>query len=232
MHWFNALCWLTLLGTGFALLQNEDLRPAGDWWAALWEGAPLLNFHATLGLIWAGVFCALSIVGIKSETLTFLRDIFRLSPVQDFIWCVRKGLWLVLSEKTMRRLGLKTELPPQGFYNAGQKDVAILAVLCSILLAASGLILLFSRRLEGFEWLSQLSLLAHLVCAGLVGVALPVHIYMAAAAPGERPSLVSMFTGKVPLEHARRHNPLWYAELSENGAAKDGAAYAKSHSDS
>lgn len=232
MHWFNAACWLTLLGSGFALLQNEEMRPIGDWWAGLWSGAPLLDFHVTLGLVWAGAFLALSVIGMKKETLPFLREIFRLSPVRDMIWCWRKGVWLLLSEKTMRRLGLKSELPPQGFYNAGQKYVAILAVACSILLVGSGIILLFSRRLEGLERLSQYSLLAHMVSAGLVAVALPVHIYMAAAAPGERPSLVSMCTGKVPLDHVRRHNPLWYAELAAGEAVEDGAAYAKSYSDS
>lgn len=43
----------------------------------------------------------------------------------------------------MRRLGLDPELPPQGFYNAGQKLVAVIAVLCSLGLALTGLILVF-----------------------------------------------------------------------------------------
>lgn len=232
LHWFNAACWFALLGSGFGLLQNEAMRPAGDWWAALWNGAPLLDFHATLGLVWSGVFLALALFGWKRETRPFLREIFRLSPAQDAVWCLRKGLWLTLGDKSLRRLGLKSDLPPQGFYNAGQKYVAILALACSILLAGSGLILLFSRRLDSLELLSQFSLLVHLLCAGLVAAALPVHIYMAAAAPGERPALVSMFTGKVPLEHVRRHNPLWYAELNADKIAEDGPAYAKPNSDS
>lgn len=229
MHWFNAACWLALLGSGFAILQNNDMRPAGNWWADLWEGVSLLNFHVATGLAWAGLFAILSVIGLKRETLPFLREIFRLSPTRDLVWCVRKGLWLVLSEKIMHRLGLKSELPPQGFYNAGQKYVAILAVSCSILLIVSGLVLLFSRRLEDLAWLSQLSLLAHLVAAGLMAVALPVHIYMAAAAPGEKPSLISMFTGKVPLKHIRHHNQLWYAALT---CPKDSDEYAEPSSDS
>lgn len=116
-------------------------------------------------------------------------------------------MWLVLGERLMRRLGLDPELPPQGFYNAGQKLVAIIAVLCSLGLALTGLILVFASGRPGTEGLLQICLLAHFCCAGLMAVFLPVHIYMAAFAPGEAPALRSMFTGYVPLEHIRHHNP-------------------------
>ena len=49
-----------------------------------------------------------------------------------------------------------------------------------------------------------------------MAVFLPVHIYMAAFAPGEAPALRSMFTGYVPLEHIRHHNPLWFRKLAES----------------
>ena len=132
------------------------------------------------------------------------------------MWCLRKGLWLVLGERLMRRLGLDPELPPQGFYNAGQKLVAIIAVLCSLGLALTGLILVFASGRPGTEGLLQICLLAHFCCAGLMAVFLPVHIYMAAFAPGEAPALRSMFTGYVPLEHIRQHNPLWFRKLAES----------------
>lgn len=41
----------------------------------------------------------------------------------------------------MRSMGLDPALPPQGFYNAGQKLAAVAAVLCSVGLALSGLFL-------------------------------------------------------------------------------------------
>jgi formate dehydrogenase subunit gamma len=163
--------------------------------------------------------CAL--VGLRSVTLPFLKEIFRLHPRQDAVWCLRKGLWLVLGAKAMKRLGLSGELPPQGFYNAGQKYAALCAVACGAVLAASGLTLAFGARAQAGEALMQAALLAHLVSAGVMAVVLPVHVYMAAAAPGEYPALVSMFTGKIPLEHLRRHNPLWHAALTgEAGGEK------------
>ena len=31
MHWFNAVCWIFLLFSGFALLAG-DMQPVGRWW--------------------------------------------------------------------------------------------------------------------------------------------------------------------------------------------------------
>ena len=39
---------------------------------------------------------------------------------------------------------------------------------------------------------------------------------MAALAPGEGPALRSMFTGFVPEDFVRRHNPLWFKKLKGN----------------
>ncbi len=38
-----------------------------------------------------------------------------------------------------------------------------------------------------------------------MAIFLPVHIYMAALAPGEGPALRSMFTGYVPESHVQHH---------------------------
>lgn len=108
----------------------------------------------------------------------------------------------------------RSRTPPQGFYNAGQKLVAIIAVLCSLGLALTGLILVFASGRPGTEGLLQICLLAHFCCAGLMAVFLPVHIYMAALRTGEAPRAVHVH-GYVPLEHIRHHNPLWFRKLAE-----------------
>ena len=219
MHWYNAACWLLLLFTGFALLANPLMQPVGDWWSSLWTGAfgalGLLRLHVVVGMAWIVLYAAYLLVRARAEALPFLKEITDLHIGSDLVWCLRKGLWLVLGERLMRRLGLDPELPPQGFYNAGQKLVAIIAVLCSLGLALTGLILVFASGRPGTEGLLQICLLAHFCCAGLMAVFLPVHIYMAAFAPGEAPALRSMFTGYVPLEHIRHHNPLWFRKLAE-----------------
>lgn len=217
MHWHNAACWILLLFTGFGLLANPFMQPVGDWWSAAWNGLfgplGLLRLHVLTGLLWIVMYAIYLGFKARTEARAFLREITDLHPASDLVWCLRKGLWLILGEKLMRRMGLNPELPPQGFYNAGQKLVACLAVLCSLGLAATGLVLTFAANRPGTESLLQWCLLIHLICAGLMAVFLPVHIYMAAFAPGEGPALRSMFTGFVPLEHIRHHNPLWYAKL-------------------
>ncbi len=220
MHWFNALCWLLLLGSGFALLSNASMQPAGSWWSSFWANVVgeqrLLSLHIYLGFIWSAVYIIYCLFFLRREALPFLKEVFRLSPASDLTWCIRKVSWLVLGESGMRRHGLNPELPPQGFYNAGQKLVAIAAVLCSILLVLTGFLLSISVQTRGLEVLVQWALFIHLACAGIMAVLLPVHIYMAAFAPGERPSLLSMLTGFVPREFARHHNPLWYEASVEN----------------
>ena len=145
MHWYNAACWLLLLFTGFALLENPLMQPVGDWWSSLWTGAfgalGLLRLHVVVGMAWIVLYAVYLLIRARAEALPFLKEITDLHIGSDLVWCLRKGLWLVLGERLMRHLGLDPELPPQGFYNAGQKLVAIIAVLCSLGLALTGLIL-------------------------------------------------------------------------------------------
>lgn len=141
------------------------------------------GWHVVIGMAWVVMYAVYLIFRIRSEALPFLREITDLHPVSDMIWCMRKGMWLVLGERLMRRLGLDPELPPQGFYNAGQKLVAVIAVLCSLGLALTGLILVFVSGRPGTEELLRICLLVHFCCAGLMAIFLPVHIYMAAFAP-------------------------------------------------
>lgn len=221
IHWFNAACWIFLLLSGFALLANPATQPIGDWWPRLWAGifgeSGLLRAHIVVGTAWAAVYVLYLALRMRREAWPFLREITRLSPKADLIWCLKKGLWLITGSKTMRRLGVDPQLPPQGFYNAGQKMVAILAVLASLALALTGGLMVLLADRPGTEALLQWSLLVHFCSAGSMAVFLPVHVYMAAAAPGEGPALRSMFTGYVPESFVERHNPLWYAQLREEG---------------
>ena len=227
MHWFNAFCWIALLFTGFALLSNPAMQPVGMWWADLWTGVfgayGLLVFHLLIGSAWLAVYFLYLIFGLRHDVIPFLKEVFSLSPASDMIWCIRKGMRLVLGEKAMRSMGLDPALPPQGFYNAGQKLAAVAAVLCSVGLALSGLFLAalaLHLVAPGSEDAAQWALFIHLLCAGVMAVVLPIHIYMAAFAPGEGPALRSMFSGFIPVTFIRHHNPLWYEQLVRKGVIR------------
>ena len=100
---------------------------------------------------------------------------------------------------------------------------SVAAVLCSVGLALSGLFLAalaLHLVAPGSEDAAQWALFIHLLCAGVMAVVLPIHIYMAAFAPGEGPALRSMFSGFIPVTFIRHHNPLWYEQLVRKGVIR------------
>ena len=198
MHWSNALCWLFLLFTGFALLDNPYMQPVSQGWVDFWNGLVggpyrLLNAHVIVGGVWVMLYTVYLLFRFKGEALPFLKEITDLHPAADMVWCMRKGLRLTIGEKLMRKIGMETELPAQSFYNAGQKLAAVAAVLSSLGLAITGILMVHMAGDAGTEELLQWCL--------------------AALAPGEGPALRSMFTGFVPKAFAKVHNPLWYKKL-------------------
>ena len=217
MHWFNAACWITLLFSGFALIDNPELQPIGMWyvdfWHALLNPQDILVLHVTLGVVWSVVYAVYTLLRLNSEVMPFLREICSFDLRSDLTWLQRKVLHLTAGEEAMRRKNMATELPPQGFYNAGQKMFAVPAVLCSLGLVATGGIMLLSRSWPGGSEVVQWAIGLHFLFAALVALGLPVHIYMATFAPGEGPAFRSMFTGYVPREFARHHNTLWYNKV-------------------
>ena len=223
MHWFNAICWIFLLFSGFALLTG-DMQPIGRWWSSLWDGffggsRGLLLAHLAVGSVWVAVYAVYILLRCRGEVLPFLREVTTFHMKSDLTWCLRKAFWLVLGPKLTRKMGFDPTLPPQGFYNAGQRMVAVIAVAASIGLAVTGVIMgFFSGNAahavspEVLQW----CIFIHFCCAGVMAIFLPVHIYMAALAPGEDPALRSMFTGYVPESHVQHHNPLWFEALKKN----------------
>lgn len=222
MHWFNAVCWIFLLFSGFALLANDEMQPIGQWWVSLWQGVfgerGLLTAHIAAGTAWVTVYAAYLALRGKAEALPFMKEVTSFHIKSDLEWCAKKGLWLVLGPRRTRALGIDPALPPQGFYNAGQRMVAVIAVLASVVLAVTGVLMAFASGNAMTEQVLQWCVFLHFCSAAVMAVFLPVHIYMAALAPGEGPALRSMFSGHVPLEHVKRHNPLWYEQLTGSKA--------------
>lgn len=216
IHWFNVICWFLLLPTGIGLIKHELINPLGDWWPSmmrdLFGGAGnLLLFHEVVGVIWILGFVVYLVFNFKGA-LFFLSEIFSVDFKRDLSWLAKKPFVMVFGPKFLERLGLSPELPPQGFYNMGQKAFAQPAVLGGGVIACTGIIMLLSNlvldnsRTVFVSW----SIMLHYLAAGLILAGLFVHIYMAALVPEERPAFFSMFRGYVPTEHAKHHNRLWY----------------------
>jgi len=218
MHWFNAFCWFALLLTGLGLIKNEQLNPVGAWLPSLMRslfggGENLLMVHQYLGLVWAGVFLAY-ILFRPRETWVFLKEVFTVSPASDMLWLAKMNLKMTLGRKGLQRFGLTPDLPPQGFYNFGQKVFAQASVVGGVVIVATGLVMFFSTIVMNNPSPAAWSRVVHYLTVGLVFAGLLVHIYMAAISREERPAFLSMFTGSVSEHYAKHHHPLWYAQVA------------------
>lgn len=224
IHWFNAASWLVLLITGLGLIKNERLNPLGAWLPdalrALFGGgsaggAVLLVIHEVAGVLWVLGILAYVMVNARGAKF-FLKEIFSVRP-GDFLWLIRK-----MGRMT---IGVGGELPPQGYYNMGQKAFAQASVAGGAAIVLTGAVLLLSDKLLPATatvfvgWAVTL----HYLAVGLVFAGLLVHIYMAAISPEEKPGFRSMFTGVVPEDYARHHHGLWVESLGDVDKADSGA---------
>jgi formate dehydrogenase subunit gamma len=220
IHWFNAACWLVLLVSGLGLIKNEKLNPLGAWLPdalrALFGGgsaggAALLVIHEVVGVAW--LLGMLAYLGVNAGGARFfLREIFSIRP-GDLAWLVRKMLRMTVGPK----FGGGGELPPQGYYNMGQKAFAQASVLGGIVIGVTGMVLLASDKFlpASMAGLVGWAVTLHYLAVGLVFAGLLVHVYMAAVSPEEKPGFRSMFTGTVPRDYARHHHGLWLDALEK-----------------
>ena len=217
MHWFNTICWILLLSTGLGLVDNPVLQPICMGWVRFMHtvfggGAALLKFHVAVGAVWSIGFLIYGIVRFKRITLPFVKEMLTFSPRTDMEWLIKKPLSMTVGSKIMLRLGLKPDIPDQGFYNVGQKLFGIPALFGGIVIAVSGWIMAYSKQDLTSQGTVQWMILIHFLTAGLVFAGLLIHIYMAAIAKGETPAFISMFTGKVPADYAASHHKQWFNE--------------------
>lgn len=221
IHWFNAACWLVLLLSGLGLIRNEKLNPLGAWLPdalrALFGGgsaggAVLLVIHEVVGVLWLLGLLAYLAVNAGGARF-FLREVFSVRP-GDFTWLIRKMLRMTVGPKLSGG-----ELPPQGYYNMGQKAFAQASVLGGVAIGLTGMVLLASDKFLPASMTGVIgwAVTLHYLAVGLVFAGLLVHIYMAAISPEEKPGFRSMFTGSVPRHYARHHHGLWLETLEKGG---------------
>lgn len=179
-HWILAISCILLIITGYAFLFKMESI------GSLFGGFnSMKTFHN-----WTGVVFILSLLYSMRH---YLGDSLHYDA-DDRQWLKVGGGYL----------SKKTQVPPIGKYNPGQKLYYLTILVCGLLIAASGFgIWLFKDN-------TSLMLLSHLVhnLAFIVFIlAVPVHIYMSTLAnPGTFRIMVS---GKVPVEYARKKYPKW-----------------------
>ena len=161
--------------------------------------ANLIRFHVWWGLAWGAIIVPVFLL-FKHGVREVLAEI-RVTP-DDIVWVALKPFAMA---------GLyRQPLPPQDKYNAGQKLFAVLVLVATTLILATGLAMTFH---VGPPVAIAIAILVHKLAIALVVLGAAIHITMAAVIAEERPALKSMITGSVDFEHAKHHSPKWIEEV-------------------
>jgi formate dehydrogenase subunit gamma len=188
-HWIIALAFVLAALSGLALFH-----PALFWLSALFGGGTWTRIlHPIIGLVMLLAFVLLA--------AAFWRD----NRMQERDWKWLRQMKDVLNNREER-------LPEVGRYNAGQKLVFFLIVVCMLGLLLSGLVIWRDYFSLYFPLgLIRLASLVHALCAFVLVCAIIVHIYAGIWVKG---SMAAMTRGTVTPGWAWKHHRAWFRETT------------------
>lgn len=186
-HWITAITFVLLALSGLALFH-----PSMFWLSALFGGGQWTRIlHPFVGLV---MFVSFMILALRFWHHNYL-------DADDRQWL--RQINDVLTNREDR-------LPEVGRYNAGQKLLFFVLVLCLLLLLLSGIVIW--RAYFAFYFpieVVRVAAVIHAVTAFVLICSIIVHIYAAIWVKG---SIGAMVRGTVTLGWARKHHPKWFRE--------------------
>ena len=189
VHWVQAVSFLSLLVTGFAL----SIPLIESWFG---HRALLREIHLSSAFFF---FFGPAVVALAGDRRSLAQDVTAVDT-----WDSDDLRWLV-PFPILRLFGVAT--PPQGRFNAGQKLNAIFILWSVLTFSVTGLMLWQNRRFPS-DLVSRANtihtLLAYLALGAFLG-----HLYLATLDPKTRHSLHAMTQGWVRRDWARTHHPKW-----------------------
>ncbi|BDM63205.1 formate dehydrogenase subunit gamma [Shewanella sp. NFH-SH190041] len=127
-------------------------------------------------------------------------------------WIKGDFKWLLSVKEVL--LQNEDKIPPAGHYNAGQKMLFRMFVVCGLGLIISGFIMWQPYFAPHFSAATvQWAVMCHAVFALIMALGLIVHVWMAAWIEG---SITGMLYGKVSRAWLHKHHPLALKEIDEN----------------
>jgi formate dehydrogenase subunit gamma len=188
-HWIVALCFILAAASGLALFH-----PALFFLSGLFGGGPWARIlHPFIGVVMFLFFC---IMMVRFWKLNKVTDADRkwMSQIKDVI------------------MNREKNLPEIGKYNAGQKYMFWLMVICMLLLIVSGILMWRPYFAAAFPIeLNRIAVVVHAVSAVALVIGIIVHVYAAIWVKG---TLRAMMRGDVSAAWAKHHHPGWYKEVS------------------
>ena len=188
-HWLTAIAFVLSALSGLALFH-----PSLFWLTNLFGGGPWTRIlHPFIGLVMAIV-----LVGMM---VRFWHH--NLMQANDRQW-IRQWRDAISNREEL--------LPEVGRYNAGQKMIFWLMVVCITTLLVTGILFWRPWFAEAFPIVVvRIATLLHAVAATVLILGAIVHIYAAIWVKG---SLGGMLRGTVSEKWARKHHPAWLRELT------------------
>lgn len=193
-HWVQALSFLVLLVTGFALSIPQVESVLGN-------RALLREIHLSAAFFF---FFGPAIVALSGDRKSVAADVTSVDT-----WDGDDLRWLI-PFPILRAFGVAT--PPQGRFNAGQKLNAIFVVWSTLTFTVTGLIIWQNRRFD--TTLVGRANDVHTALAYIALVAFVGHLFLAAVYPKTRPAFRAITQGWVRADWAREHHAKWVRELA------------------
>jgi formate dehydrogenase subunit gamma len=187
-HWVLAISCLLLCLSGVGFLFKVQAI------GSLFGGFPMMrDIHNWLGVVFA-VSLFLSMWNWLKECITF--------GYNDIEWCLAAGGYLGKF--------WKKKAPPMHKLNTGQKLFYLCLLLFGFGIIVSGAsIWLLPNHQTAMIW----AVVIHNICFILIGIFLPIHIYLSTL--GNPGTLRIMTSGTVPVWWARKKSQLWVEEVEE-----------------
>lgn len=186
-HWITAFTFILLALSGLALFH-----PAMSWlYAVLGGGQWTRILHPFIGVV---MFVSFLILASRFWHHNYF-------DATDRQWL--RQYRDVLANR-------EDKLPEIGRYNAGQKLLFFLMVVCLVLLLASGIVIW--RRYFSFYFpieVVRLASVVHALTAFVLIIGIIVHVYAALWVKG---SIDAMMRGTVTWGWAKKHHPRWFRE--------------------
>jgi formate dehydrogenase subunit gamma len=191
-HWLLAVTFFVMLASGLCLyipaLASVVDRPTAKAWHL--DSAVVLG----VGLVLLTVF------GDRRSLGRTVREADRFDG-DDVAWL--KG--------GPRRLLVRSDEPPQGRLNAGQKLNTAISLGLMVVLALTGVLLWEGERNTAYRFAG--TVLVHDIATLLIVALVCGHLYLALLHPATRHALRGITTGDVDRSWAERHHSKWAATM-------------------
>jgi formate dehydrogenase subunit gamma len=189
-HWINAIAYTYLLLTGLAIFT-----PLAYWLAYVLGGPATIRYwHPWIGLIYLAT--------IFWMHRMWKRDMQKIP--EDERWSKNLRAYAENRDELM---------PPQGRFNAGQKQFWWVMLYCTIILLITGIIMWIPEKMpRELHWVLPITVFIHSATALVTIAAFIIHVYMSIwVTPG---SMKAMVEGHVSTTWARTHHRLWFEKIT------------------